>query len=76
MMTQTMGRALQASLIATSRQGLFLIPCLLILSPFFGLLGIQISTPVSDLLSLAVVVPIMVRVLRDLSVPDAGEAVC
>jgi Na+-driven multidrug efflux pump len=74
MMTQTMGRALQASLIATSRQGLFLIPCLLILSPFFGLWGVQISTPVSDLLSLAVVVPIMVSVLRDLSVPDSGEA--
>jgi Na+-driven multidrug efflux pump len=72
MLTQTMGNALQASIIATTRQGLFLIPNLFVLSSFLDLLGVQLSTPVADLMSLIIVVPIMVRVLKSLSVPDRG----
>jgi Na+-driven multidrug efflux pump len=72
MITQTMGKALEASLIATSRQGLFLIPFLFILRPFLGLLGIQLAVPVADLTSLIVVIPIMIRILRHLSAPDGG----
>ena len=71
MMTQTMGKAVEASVIATSRQGLLLIPSLFILTPFLGLLGIQLCTPISDLGSLLIVIPIMVRVFREISVPDA-----
>ena len=70
MMTQTMGKALQASVIAFSRQGLFLIPSILILTPLMGLFGIQLSTPAADFASLLVVIPIMVKVLKDLSAPD------
>ena len=70
MMTQTMGKALEASIIALSRQGLVLIPSLFILSPFLGLVGIQLATPVADLASLFVVIPILVRILKVLSVPD------
>ena len=70
MITQTMGRALQASLIATSRQGMFLIPFLIILNPIFGLLGIQLATPMAEFFSLVIVIPIMVKVLKDLSQPD------
>ena len=70
MMTQTMGKALQASIVAFSRQGLFLIPCLLILGPALGLFGIQLSTPAADLMSLVVVIPIMTRILKELSAPD------
>ncbi|MCL1874611.1 MAG: MATE family efflux transporter, partial [Clostridiales bacterium] len=40
MMTQTMGKALEASIVAFSRQGLFLIPCLFIMGPLLGLWGI------------------------------------
>jgi Na+-driven multidrug efflux pump len=70
MITQTMGKALQASLIATSRQGFFLIPILFILSPLLGLFGVQLSVPVADLMSLVMVIPIMTKVLKDLSTPD------
>ena len=70
MITQTMGKALQASIIATARQGLFLIPLILILSPIFGLLGIQLSTPLADTLGLLITIPIMVKILKDLSAPD------
>jgi Na+-driven multidrug efflux pump len=73
MMTQTMGKALEASIVAISRQGIFLIPSLFILSPLLGLLGIQLSSPISDAATLIVVIPILVRVLRQLSVPDGDS---
>jgi len=70
MMTQTMGRALEASIVALSRQGLFLIPSLFILSPLLGLNGIQLARPVSELASLAVVIPVLIKTLKSLSIPD------
>jgi Na+-driven multidrug efflux pump len=73
MMTQTMGKALQASIVAIARQGLFLIPSIFVLTPFFGLIGIQLATPVADMAGLIVVIPVMFRVLRQLSVPDAAN---
>jgi putative MATE family efflux protein len=70
MLTQTMGKALEASIVAVARQGLFLIPSIFILGPFMGLLGIQLATPVADIAGLLVVIPVMIRVLKQLSVPD------
>ncbi|MCL1941371.1 MAG: MATE family efflux transporter, partial [Synergistaceae bacterium] len=67
MMTQTMGKALEASIVAFSRQGLFLIPGLFVLSPLLGLFGIQLATPIADIAGLLVAIPIMVRVLRQIS---------
>ena len=73
MLTQTMGKAMEASIVASTRQGVFLIPSLFILNHFFGLLGIQLCTPVSDLLSFAISVPIMIRVLKQISIPDEPD---
>ena len=73
MMTQTMGRALDASIVALSRQGIFLFPSLLILAPLLGLNGIQLARPVSELASMVVVIPIMIKTLKSLSVPDGIE---
>jgi Na+-driven multidrug efflux pump len=70
MMTQTMGKALEASVIALARQGLFLIPALFIFGNLLGLNGIQIARPVSELVSLVVVIPILIRTLKSLSVKD------
>jgi Na+-driven multidrug efflux pump len=60
MMTQTTGKALYASIIAISRQGLFLLPCLFIFSRFLGLgfFGIQVSIPVADFLGFLLSIPI------------------
>ncbi|MCL2195983.1 MAG: MATE family efflux transporter [Treponema sp.] len=66
MMTQTMGKAFEASVIAFSRHGIFLIPGLIILSPLFGLTGIQLARPVSDLASLIIVIPVMIKTLKEL----------
>jgi putative MATE family efflux protein len=70
MMTQTMGKALEASIIAVARQGLFLIPCIFIMGPLMGLLGIQLATTVADMTGLLIVIPIAAKVLKQISVPD------
>ena len=64
MMTQTMGKSLQASLLALARQGLFLLPALCIFTPILGLPGIQMSLPVSDILAFCFSIPLTARVLR------------
>jgi putative MATE family efflux protein len=75
MMTQTIGKSVEASLIAMSRQGLFLIPALLIFAPLLGLPGIQLSPPVADVLSFFLAIPLAARVLGEMkeSAPDAGQ---
>jgi putative MATE family efflux protein len=65
MMTQTMGKAFYASLCAISRQGLFLLPALFIFTRLgnLGLLGIQISLPVADILGFILAIPVAAAVL-------------
>ncbi len=72
MMLQTMGIAGKATLIAISRQGLFFIPTVFILEKFFGLLGIQMSQSVADVLSLMLAIPLTLSVLRDLKDKEAA----
>ncbi len=59
MMLQTSGRTISANLLASARNGLYLIPAILILPYFFGLLGVEISQAVADLFSFAMAVPIV-----------------
>ncbi|MEA5013497.1 MAG: MATE family efflux transporter [Candidatus Limiplasma sp.] len=66
MMLQTMGLAGKASLMAAARQGLFLIPAVLILPRFMGLLGVQLSQPAADVLSFALALPVTLSVLKEL----------
>jgi Na+-driven multidrug efflux pump len=74
MMTQTMGKTLEASVIALSRQGVCLIPSLFILSPLLGLNGVQMASPISELMSLVIVIPIMIRTLKALTTPVKNTA--
>ena len=67
MMTQTMGRTGIASFLALCRQGLFLAPIVLILPMMFGVLGVEMAQSVSDVLTFAVTIPFMRRILRELS---------
>lgn len=67
MMTQTMGRTGIASFLALCRQGLFLAPIVLVLPLAFGVLGVEMAQSVSDVLTFAVTIPFMRRILRELS---------
>ena len=75
MMLQTMGMARKASLVAVSRQGLFFLPAVLLLPPAFGLLGVQLAQPVSDLCSLLLTVPLTLNVLTALKREEERLAV-
>lgn len=66
MLLQTIGKSKEASIVAVARQGLFFIPAIIILPQIFGLLGVQLSQPVSDILSFILTLPIGKRVLNEL----------
>ena len=51
MMLQTIGQTGRASILALGRQGLFFLPFILILPGKLGLLGVQLSQPLSDVCS-------------------------
>ncbi len=70
MTQQTMGWMLPASVLAMARQGLFLMPLVLILPRFFGLTGLELAQPVSDLCTFCLAIPLQARVLKHLTQPD------
>lgn len=66
MMTQTINKVVQASVLAVARQGLFFIPCVLILPHVMGALGIQLAQPISDVLAFLLTIPLTAGVLREM----------
>lgn len=66
MLLQTIGKALGASIVAVSRQGLFFLPAIAILPRVLGLLGVQISQPVADICTFLMTLPIGLRVINEL----------
>lgn len=71
MLTQSIGYGAKATLLAIARQGIFLIPALLTLPGMFGLLGIQIAQPISDICTLVLTIVIIRNVLKQLkNMPD------
>lgn len=68
MMLQSIGKGLKASIVASARQGLCFLPLIFILPYFFGLTGVEICQMVSDILTLAISVPIGLSVIREMKV--------
>ncbi len=64
MLFQSIQHAGTASFLSILRSGALLIPALLITTHFWGLLGIQISQPISDALTGLISIPFMVHFLR------------
>ena len=61
---QAIGKALPALLLTLSRQGLFFIPLLFILPPYFGVIGVWIAFPLADLFSTIITVYFLNRAIR------------
>ena len=75
MFTQSIGYGVRATIISISRQGLFLIPALLILPRLFGLPGIQCAAPISDLCAFLLSLIVVMSILRRFEkMPDREEA--
>ena len=71
MATQSMGYGLSSTIISSARQGIFLIPTVLILPHFFGILGLQLAQPVADVLAFILAVILMRGIMKKLSqMPD------
>lgn len=65
MMLQTIGKTAGATFLAMSRQGIFFIPLVYLLSHALGLLGVEMTQSASDILTFACAVPIQLRALRE-----------
>ncbi len=66
MLTQSIGYGFRASIVAMGRQGLFLIPSLLVFPRLFGVLGLQISQPTADMCTFVLATVIVSGVLKEL----------
>lgn len=64
MMLQTIGQSLRATILAVARQGFFYLPLLFGLSRIYGLWGIQICQPASDLLAFLLSLPMCLGIIR------------
>lgn len=71
---QSMGKAKIAVFLTLLRQVLILIPLLFILPNYFGLHGIWMSMPISDICSALVVVIILKGLWKKLHLPDEGKS--
>ncbi len=55
-----------ATILSMLRSGIFFIPLIYILSATLGALGIQLSQPISDILSFFVAAPVIINFLKKL----------
>ena len=77
MLTQSIGYGYRSSIVSMGRQGIFLIPALLILPKNLGLLGLQLSQPVADMLTFVLATVIVAGVLRELGkLREQEENIC
>jgi len=61
---QAIGKAKPALFLTLSRQGLFFIPLLYVLTPVYGVMGVLISFPIADILSTLVTVFFLNKAIR------------
>lgn len=74
MLLQATGQGLRASIVAACRQGIVFIPLLMSLSTFYGLTGVQIAQPISDVISVIVALVVGLLYLRELGKKEEGNA--
>lgn len=71
MMFQSIGKSGRATFLSSIRSGLLFVPLVLVLSRVLGLLGIQISQALSDVLSALITFPMVYKFFR--SMPEDEE---
>lgn len=65
MLCQSIGKAKEASFLASTRNGLFYIPVIVIASRAAGLAGLQMAQVIADLLAVGATIPILTKVFRE-----------
>ena len=67
MMLQTIRKAGRAVLLASARQGLFFIPCILILPHLIGIRGVEMTQAIADILSFLLALPLTLGTLKEMN---------
>ena len=67
-----MGYGTWATVVSTARQGWFLIPVLLFLTPAVGILGIQIAQPLADAGTFILAAWVLHKIFKDLEQKEEG----
>ena len=57
----SIGQSKKAIFLSLTRQMLFLVPCLLLLPPFWGTFGVWVSMPISDLIATILTVVVLIN---------------
>ena len=70
MFSQSIGYGWRALLLACARRGLFLIPFILILTRSFGLFGLEIAQPASDVCSFVLAIFVIRSIMREIPVKN------
>lgn len=70
MMFQSIGKNGVATVLSALRSGLVFIPVIMLLSEVMGLTGVEISQPISDVLTFFISVPFLIRFFRELPKED------
>ena len=73
MTPQSIGYGIRATIVSIGRQGLFLIPALLILTPFLGILGIQIAQPLADIGTFILAAVVLRGIMKELDQKADGQ---
>ena len=63
---QALGRAIPATILGLSRQVICLIPAVIVLSLLFGVNGLAVSQATADVLSMAIAIPMVIRITREI----------
>jgi Na+-driven multidrug efflux pump len=69
---QSLGKAKQTLALSVARQGLILIPLLILFNALIGRDGIILAQPVSDVASLLISVALFLPIRRELSLSPGG----
>ncbi|MGM9859011.1 MAG: MATE family efflux transporter [Bacilli bacterium] len=64
---QATRKKVRATLLSICRQGIFYIPLILLLPKYFGLLGLEISQPIADVLTSLFSVPFFISIIKRLN---------
>ena len=63
---QALGRAIPATILGLSRQVICLIPAVIVLSLLFGVNGLAVSQATADVLSMAIAIPMITKITREI----------
>ena len=73
MLFQSTGHAIRATFLSSNRQGFYFLPLIFILPRLFGLIGIGMAQPISDILSFLTCIPFLYFFMRKLKVLGSDE---